>query len=96
MFHCFFHFRCVASSSCNKKGNDLDFANAISERRGNEDNEDDWEETAVCDAPRDDYTDETFVRSDSDDEEKVCCKDENVQKKPSCSTIRDTHRFDIE
>ena len=54
---------------------------------------DDWEETAVCDAPRDDYTDETFVRSDSDYEEKVCCKNENVQKKPSCSTIRDTHRY---
>ena len=54
---------------------------------------DDWEETAVCDAPRDDDTDDAFVRSDSDDEEKICCKEEHIKKRPSCSSIRDTHRY---
>ena len=87
----FFAFRCVESSKCyNHKYRD--FAEAIDERRDTV-NEDDWEGTAVCDAPRDGNEEEAFVRSDSGDEGKVCCKEEHIKKKLSCSTISDTHRY---
>ena len=87
----FFAFRCVESSKCyNHKYRH--FAEAIDERREDA-NEDDWEGTAVCDAPGDDNEEDAFVRSDSGDEGKVCCKEEHIKRKPSCSTISDTHRY---
>ena len=70
-----------------------------------------WAESASCDdeAPTDVQTDDTFVRNADDvsvrsgagsrdrkkreAHEKVCCKEINV--KPSCSVISDTHRLQI-
>ena len=86
----FFAFRCVESSKCNNHKH-RDFAEAIDERRG-AGNVDDWEGTAICDAPQDENAEDTFIRSDSGAGEKVCCKEEHIKKKPSCSTISDTHR----
>ena len=88
-------FRCVTPSSCSSSHRHSDFANAISERRGTGD-VDDWEETALCGVARDDNAQDTFVRSDSDDEEKVCCKEEHIEQKPSCSAIKDTHRYKVD